>query len=286
MAAKTPKTNRVAPDSAVLLASIRARLESEGAIKLSSLGTKSGRATLVSRLVHQGFEVTGTTVRRPLNAQLTAALTHGAFIPLKSVVSHVAGSTVAEAKQAVLSLVASGAAKLVLRGTEEVVVPADAPVLSREELARFAEVAKVVAKAAKSKSGASLLRSDVAETLGHVLREAPSAGKQTSNPNSTPARPNSGGQGALVGRLLSAVDATRDPRTGLSFVPTIVAKLRPVLDAQAAAAILVAVAREGLLELRPEGGINRLSEEELSMCPPGPQGTRLSWARRTEEVGR
>jgi hypothetical protein len=268
------------------LDSARARLESDGAIRLSWLGTKSARATLVSRLSAQGFEVTGTTVRRPLNAQLTAALTHGAFIPLKSVASHVVGSTTAEAKRAVLSLVASGAAKLVLRGTEEVVVPADAPVLSRDELARFAEVAKVVAKAAKSKSGASLLRSDVAEALGRVLRDAPSAGKHTSNPNLTSARAKNGGRSTLVGRLLAAVDATRDPRTGLSFVPTIVARLRPVLDAQAAAAILVAVAREGLLELRPEGGINRLSEEELSMCPPGPQGTRLSWARRTEEVGR
>ena len=286
MAAKTPKTNRVAPDNQVLFDSARARLESEGAIKLSSLGTKSVRATLVSRLTAQGFEVTGTTVRRPLNAQLTAALAHGAFIPLKSVASHVVGSTTTEAKQAVRSLVASGAAKLVLRGTEEVVVPSDAPVLTRDELARFAEVAKVVAKAAKSKSGASLLRSDLAEALGHVLRDAPSAGKHTSSPNLTAARVNNGGRSTLVGRLLSAVDATRDPRTGLSFVPKIVAKLRPVLDAQAAAAILVAVAREGLLELRPEGGINRLSEEELSMCPPGPQGTRLSWARRTQEVGR
>jgi hypothetical protein len=86
----------------------------------------------------------------------------------------------------------------------------------------------------------------------------------------------------LMNRLLSAVDATRDSRTGLSFVPEIVAKLRPKLSSQAAGAILVAAAGDGLLELRPEGGINRLSEEELSMCPPGPQGTRLSWARRTE----
>jgi hypothetical protein len=48
----------------------------------------------------------------------------------------------------------------------------------------------------------------------------------------------------------------------------------------------VAAAMDGLLELRPEGGIHRLSDEELAACPEGPHGTRLSWARRTEVVAR
>jgi hypothetical protein len=146
MAGKSPQTKRAAPDLAVLLQAARARLEREGAVKLATLGTKATRPVLVSQLTAQGFEVTKTVVRAPLNAQLTTALSNGAFISLKSVASHVVGCSAAEAKQALLALVASGFAKLVLRGTEEVVVPLTTPVLSRDELARFGEVAKLVAK--------------------------------------------------------------------------------------------------------------------------------------------
>ena len=166
-------------------------------------------------------------------------------------------------------------------------MPSRVPVLSRDELARFAEVAKVVAKVAKSKNGASLLRGDLEEALTRVLPGVSlAASNQSASRNIAPAHHKNAERSPLVGRLLSAVDAARDPRTGLSFVPTVVAQLRPELDTRAAAAMLVAAEGQGLLELRPEGGINRLSEEELSMCPPGPQGTRLSWARRTEEVTR
>jgi hypothetical protein len=290
MAGKSPKTKRAEPELAVLLQAARARLDLDGALKLTTVGTKATRDVLVSQLVAQGFEVTKTMLRTPLDVQLTTALSNGAFIPLKAVASHVMGATAAEAKQAVLALVAAGSAKLVLRSTEQVVVPSRTSVLSGAELARFAEIAKLVAKTAKS--GASLLRSDLEELLTKVLPDVSlAASHHEKSPQTLPARHKTAERAPLVepplvGRLLSAVDATRDSRTGLSFVPTIVKQLRPELDAKAAAAMLVAAAGEGLLELRPEGGINRLSEEELSMCPPGPQGTRLSWVRRTEGVAR
>ena len=281
MAGPREKTHRVV---AVSFQSACAKLESDGALPLSALGSKASRAALVAQLAARGFEVTRTMVRKPLDVQLTGALSNGAFVPLKSVGSSVVGSSAAEAKKAVLALIASGRAKLVLRGTEEVVVPRDAVVLLPAELARFGEVAKMVAKAAKSKR--ALLRCDLTEALAGVLPDAASpGGKRDARANLTPERLKNGERSALVNRLLSAVDATRDVSTGLSFVPAIVARLRQELDAQSVAAILLAAAGDGLLELRPEGGINRLSDEELSMCPPGPQGTRLSWARRTEVVG-
>jgi hypothetical protein len=277
------KPKKAEPDIPDFLQRATRRLELDGAIKLSVLGPKSVQAALLAALTTQGFEITKTWVRKPLGAQLAGSLANGAFIPLKSVASHVVGSSGPEAKRAALDLVASGDAKLVLRGTEQVMVPRDASVLSHAQLARFTEIAKMVAKAAKSNLGVSLLREDLAESLVAVLPEL-------SAPASTPTRINgpthkgskNGAEGALVARVLSAVAATRDSQTGLSFVPAIVTELRPELTAQAATAILVAAAADGLLELRPEGGINRLSEEELAMCPPGPQGTRLSWARRTE----
>lgn len=280
MAEANPKPARAAPDSTALLQSALRTLEKSAALKLSALGPKAVRAALVSDLAQHGFEATSAFVRRPLALQLAAALADGAFMPLKSVASHTAGGTAAEAKQAALSLVRSGAARLVLRGSEEVVVPPNTAVLSQVELRRLGELLQVVTKAAKSKSGASLLEADVRESLAGVLPSLSSARPPRALTQSppTPAAP------APFDGLLMAVEAARDARTGLSFVPTIVEKLGPQLGPETASTALLAAARAGLLELRPEGGINRLSAEELALCPEGPQGTRLSWARRTEVV--
>jgi hypothetical protein len=285
--AKEPKKieRGVLPSLPALLEHARTRLETDGALKLSALGSTAVRAAVVAELTAQGFELSKAWVRKPIRAQLVAALSDGAFIPLKSAASHTVGAAAPEAKRAALELVAAGGAKLVLRGTEQVIVPSETAVLSRDQLAQLAKVAKAAAKAARSKPAASLLSRDLAEALAGVLAESSRAGKRTPSVESALTSARNGEKQVLVSRVLSAVEATRDARTGLSFVPAIVAKLRPELNAQAAAAILVAAAGDGLLELRPEGGINRLSADELALCPPGPQGTRLSWARRTEVPG-
>jgi hypothetical protein len=254
----------------------------ENAVKVAALGPKAIRALVISNLVSQGFESTKTFVRKPISVQLSAALADGAFVPLKSVAEHVAGASPVEAKSAARGLVAEGKALIVQRGTEEVLVPASSGVLSREELAAFDRVAKLVSKAARSKTGVSLLCSDLAQALEQALPRSYSAlakgGGRNVSPSEKPRIP------AVVSRLLSAVEATRDAQTGLSFVPAVVASLRADWGPDATNAALLDAANRGLLELRPEGGINRLSAEELALCPPGPQGTRLSWARRTENV--
>ena len=279
-----PKAAAAAAESeATAVERARAALERDGSVKLSAVGSKTSRAAIVSELVRQGFEVTKVAVRKPLSLQLSAALADGAFIPLKSVAQHVSGSSAAEAKQAALGLVANGVAKLVLRGVQEVLVPATTAVLSPDELARFGELAKTVAKLAKSKTGASLLCADLDEAIARVL---PARGDRrvTQHLVSPEKRSANDQRRVLFERLLAVVDTTRDAMTGLSFVPAIVAQLRAELSPEVAGAVLVDAASDGLLELRPEGGINRLSEAELAVCPPGPQGTRLSWARRTEVV--
>jgi hypothetical protein len=70
----------------------------------------------------------------------------------------------------------------------------------------------------------------------------------------------------------------------MSFVPAIVHQLSAAMPVSEALALLMRAARSELIELRPEGGLGRLSEEELALCPPGPAGTRLSWARRNAGV--
>ncbi len=64
---------------------------------------------------------------------------------------------------------------------------------------------------------------------------------------------------------------------GLVFIPTLV----KALGGSGAKAAILKAADDGLLELRPESGMNRLSPQERAMCIPGPQGTVLSWARIT-----
>jgi len=67
--------------------------------------------------------------------------------------------------------------------------------------------------------------------------------------------------------------------SGLAFVPAVVAAL-----GAGAADALLAAARAGLVELRPESGLGRLTAAELAACPTMPDyftGGRLplSWAR-------
>jgi hypothetical protein len=83
-----------------------------------------------------------------------------------------------------------------------------------------------------------------------------------------------------LAELLLALDAVRDARSGMSFVPAIVRRLSGAMPLPRALELLMQAARRELIELRPEGGLGRLSDEELALCPPGPAGTRLSWARR------
>src|SRR6478752_1578154 len=264
-------------DMPARLARACAQLEGEGAIKLTALGPPVVRGLLAAELGKLGFELTKTAARKPIASQLKQSLADGAFIALKRVAAHVAGATPAEAKRVALALVADGAAHLVLRGKEEVLVPASVGVLSSKELAAFEALAKVVAKVARAKNGLSLLRSDLTEALAQALPASAAAPVSNTRAERMPGS-------AALSSVLSAVDATRDAQTGLSFVPSIVARLRPAFSSDAAREALLVAAHSGLLELRPEGGINRLSPEELSLCPPGPQGTRLSWARRTESI--
>lgn len=77
-------------------------------------------------------------------------------------------------------------------------------------------------------------------------------------------------------RVLAAVRKLIDPKLGLAFVPGVLDSLGGGVAARAA---LSRAAEAGQIELRPEGGMGRLSADELARSLPGPQGTRLSWAR-------
>lgn len=272
----------------------RAALAESGVMKITALGPKSSRASVVDALVALGFEATKSAIRRPLAAQLADALSHGAFIPCKSIGSFVRGGTAAEMKAALARLIDEGTAILVLRESAEVLVPSRTAVLSRGELLEARRVhdrmSKAVAKALKTRA-CTMLRADAIEPLQQLLHELrlPASNHQG---NATGAQAGVAStrspvtafvpQPDIAARVLAAVDAARDERLGLAFIPRIFDLLRPEFDDAAVRVALIDAAMGGLIELRPEGGMNRLSQHELDLCLPGPQGARLSWVRRRE----
>lgn len=81
--------------------------------------------------------------------------------------------------------------------------------------------------------------------------------------------------------LLDLAHELTDERLGLVPVPALVRALREQhsLPTDAAHALLREASRAGLLELRPESGMGRISKADKVLCPAGPQGSVLSWAR-------
>jgi hypothetical protein len=84
--------------------------------------------------------------------------------------------------------------------------------------------------------------------------------------------------------VLGSVERHREATSGLTFVPTVVRALGASHghDPDAVHAALLYAASAGVLELRPESGMGRLSAEDQMLCLPGPRGSRLSWVRRVD----
>jgi len=82
--------------------------------------------------------------------------------------------------------------------------------------------------------------------------------------------------------LLELIGKKVDPSTGLAFVPDVVRAMTTKpheLTLKRAHELLYVYAMEGEIELRPEGGIGRLSKEDMRLTLQGPHDTRLAWIR-------
>lgn len=81
---------------------------------------------------------------------------------------------------------------------------------------------------------------------------------------------------AVERAALALIRRNANGRTGLAFVPAIV---RDLGGPAVAHPVLEQLSRDGKIELRPESGLGRITAEDLALCVPGPQRSRLSWAR-------
>jgi hypothetical protein len=266
---KTTAKPKAAPPVETLVEEARKHLTEHGVVKLTSIAPKAVRDAVVSSLVQCGFEQTKSSLRVPLATQLRNALAHGTTISRSALGAHLRGATKPEITSTVDAAVRQGLVHRVWRGRAESVVAVGAEVLPAEGIdllsAQLGELAKALAKAQKA-PGLTLLTSDVREALEKAQRSLPLT------PMKKPP--------TAVDRVLQTVDSVRDSKTGLSFIPKVIAQLSNTMDTTTATRALLQAAEHDLLELRPEGGLARLSQAELALCPPGPQGTRLSWARR------
>ena len=252
------------------LPALTAALELHGVLKASDLKKLKvpveSQSQVLSRLVEAGFEPMPGGVRIPLRRQLTNLLEARGVVggPLGKLLK---GSTPQEAKDLVQALAREGRLHLVVRGRVEAIASAGTPVATREELRALGQLAATVQKAAKARPAPrTLLREDLRACLMDLFEPPPG-----------PSAPSD-----LPERLARTARELKAPDLGLCFVPELVLAFLSEQTLPRVHEALFQAVRKGLLELRPESGMNRLSALELALCPAGMQETRLSWARPLE----
>lgn len=286
--AKSKRASPVSPEELERgLAALRERVRAEGAVKLSSIVPRGAQGELCARLAGEGYEQAGSWLRRPLDEQVREALGHGAALTKKGLAALVRGASAAELVRTLSALEKGGELFRVLRGKSETFTGAGADVLSPPSLAALkpvlAELSRALAAVSKKK-GMTLLAGDVAASLDEArgVLDRHAAGRSALRAPEARAAPPESSTSGQAGPLLDALDATRDEQTGLSFVPRVVDRLLQNVSLAVAHEMLLQAARDERIELRPEGGLGRLTSAELGLCPAGPGGMRLSWARRLD----
>jgi hypothetical protein len=229
------------------------------------------RQALERELVARGLECTAKEARVPLGEQVLALVKGGGRVALKDLAKRVKGGAKKEIDAALDRLLRAGEARVVVRTAVEVLVGGADPALTPAEVAALvkahAALAGVLKKVTAKGRPRSLLRDDLAALLG------PLAPPRPAGPSPAP------DAAAIVAEALRRL---RHPGLELVRVPDLVRTIEgrvPLADIHRA---LLDADTAGAIELRPEAGGEFLKEEEARLCPPGPRGTVLSYARVRE----
>ena len=255
-----------------------------GALPLAKLTkeklTPEAREALEKALVAAGLERLPKLVRVPLAAQILALVQAGARVSVKDVGKRVKGaSPKTEIKASLDALRKQGRVRVVIRTEAEVVVGAGDEVLEASELLRLVKLGAALAKTLK-KVGAKglprgLLREDVAALLS-PLGALAGAHAEPSAPAEAP-RDDAAGRRALVDEVMAHLE---DPALKLVPVAQVVRALDGRLALTEVHRALGEAAEAGRIELQPAAGSELLAPADAALCPPGPRGTVLFFARR------
>ncbi len=269
MAAASSSTPLTPEQLALLIDRVKAAgTLSTAALKLGKLAAEA-RAAATSALLAAGFEVTDKGARVPLATQLATLVAAAGErgVALAVATNGLKGArNPAEKKAAIDGALASGALALAIEGKQSMLLPVSDALLSPAELDRLPsllENLKQLVKATKAKPGKP--RPTIAR-VRWLAAIALDAAKQ--------APP------SIETALRVALAAAPAPM-GLVRVPEVVASLEASHARTALVAALDALARAGAVELRPESGLQRMSDEDRARCPIGFDGTPLSYARLT-----
>lgn len=266
----------------------RAVLDTVGNAPAGKLGTPAIREQVTSRLLDEGFERAGKGVRVPLVKQGRRLMDEGAHISLTMWKKRLAGTNAKEGDQLAKQLCKEGLAHLVLRGKQLSLVPADEGVAYREDLLAITRELKRtydwLEKARKHKKGATVLDQDLKRALSELQETVAEArkswGAKASGSPGPGGAPGSSGPLSMIVR--GAILAARDEESLLAPVPEVSRRLRSQASAEEVKDALLVGHQQGHWELRPEGGLGRLSEADAELCPRGVGGLPLSFVRLKE----
>lgn len=264
----------------------RATLEAKGLVTGSKLGPIALRPQVMQRLCSEGYEPTAAGLRVPLATQGRKLMALGDPVALTDLRKRLAGANSAEANALAEQLCGEGKAHFVLRGKKAYLSPPGEGVLDRGALKVLAQKLKATAawveKASKNKVSMSVLMADLTTELG-ALTELVRASTARVQPEAPNRKPNGAARMPLNVALRGAILALRDEDSRLASVPQVSRRLRERATANEVIDVLLSEFGEGRIELRPEGGIGRLSVEDKALCPKGANELALSWVRLLEE---
>ncbi len=264
----------------------RRTLEERGAITSSKLGKAGIRTSVIERLIGEGYEKTKTGVRVKPELQGQQLARSGHAVAVGDLRKRLGGVSATEAKKIAQQLARSGAMHLVYRGKVPTLVPPSERVLEREALMALADQVKQLGDWLKrprsDRAGASILLSDAQQALAELTSVCASQATTPAPAAPRPALPL--GTPSLSQALRGAVMAERDEDSGLASVPMVSRRLRPQASSEDVRAALLEAHEAGEVELRPEGGLGRLSDADAALCPRGANDLPLSWVRLRAEA--
>jgi hypothetical protein len=305
---RAPLKTAIPVDLEALGPTLVAALEARGMLgrrELGQLGVpKSQLEQALAWLGARDFETIRRGVRIPLRVQVLRAVAERRAVSLRELSRLVCGSTASEVKTVAVQLAKEGTIRIVLRTQREVLVSPHLGVLDRNQLRTLGRIAATLAaqcrKAAQAKAyPLTLLQGDIREALSEFLMPPADAsweqppvspgvaettgGEHTTSAESGPPNPSPDQAGppraSLVPIVVAELARSTDPSVGLGFVPTVVRALQAENSVKDLQTALLEAVTKGQIELRPDAGLGRFSQEELDLCPPGPEGSRLAWAR-------
>lgn len=243
-----------------------------GAVPLRTIKSTEGKlsrraqSALFEQLGRRGLERTASALRVPLREQLARLLDRGEPVASASLRKQLRGASAAELKLVTRDLVKAGRAALVTRSGKEHVAARSPALLAPAELAALTDAIRALSRltaSTRTRAGQlprTLLREDAAAAIEQARRAL-------------------GDSGDTLTLVLAAARAQTSQKTGLAYIPELARSLDGRLATDTFRAVLLRAAGDGLIELRPESGIDLLSAADAEACPRGPDGSPLSWVR-------